>query len=284
VTTVPMSSVLAASDRGTWRAAVRKYVAILNINVRNSLAYVWDALGSGVFVVIFVFIFSQLWRATFRAQGASVIGGLTLNQTIWYFVWAELIQLSKIQAAQTIQTEVQEGSLAYTLGRPYHYLIYHFAFGLGGVFIRIAFVLVFGSAVALIQVGPLRTFRPEVMPGVLLVTALSFTLDYCITAVIGLTAFFVEDTSAFRLIYSKTNFVLGGLLLPVDFLPGSLQSVARLLPFNLVLYAPSKLFVAWDSAQFGDIIVLQIVWLAAIGTGLMLMFRWGVRRVSINGG
>lgn len=275
---------LVAPDRGTWRAQVRKYAAVARINIQNSLAYTWDALGQGVFITLFIFIFAQLWSATFQAQGADVIGGLTLNQTIWYFVWAELIQLSKINVAYTIETEVKDGSLAYTLGRPYNYLLYHYFSGFGGVLIRVIFVLSFGAGVALIKAGPLHTFRPETIPALLLMTGLAFTLDYCFHAGIGLLAFFLEDTSAFRLIYSKINFVLGGLLLPVDFLPDAIQGIARVLPFNLVMYAPSKMFVDWDGPQFVRMLGLQVFWIAVIGTGLGLLFRWGTRRVSVNGG
>jgi ABC-2 type transport system permease protein len=275
---------IAAADRGTRRAQVRKYTAIARINLQNSLAYVWDAFGQGVFITLFIFVFAQLWRATFRAQQATTIGGLTLVQTLWYFVWAELIQLSKIEVSRIIQDEVKDGSLAYTLGRPYNYLLYHFASGLGGVFMRMIFVLTFGTIVAWIEVGPLDTFRPDMMPAVLLITMLAFMLDYCITAAIGLLAFFFEDTSAFRLIYQKITFVLGGLLIPVDFLPETIQSVTRLLPFNLILYAPSKLFVAWDTGQFWSMLGLQIIWIAVLGGLLALLFRYGSRRVSINGG
>jgi ABC-2 type transport system permease protein len=275
---------IAAPDRGTRRAQIRKYSAIARINIQNSLAYAWDALGQGIFVILFIFIFSQLWHATFRAQHATEIGGLTLNQTLWYFVWAELIQLTKFNVAYTIDQEVKDGSLSYTLGRPYNYLLYHFFSGLGNVFTRIVFVLIFGALVALIEVGPLHTFRLETLPAVLLVTVLAYILDYCIIAMIGLLAFFFEDTSAFRLIYSKINFVLGGLLIPLDFLPHTVQSVARVLPFNLVLYAPAKLFVAWDGSQFLLVLGLQIVWIGIMAGLLTLFFRYGSQRVSINGG
>jgi ABC-2 type transport system permease protein len=278
---------LAAPDRGTWRAQVRKYTAIARINIQNSLAYAWEAFGQGVFVILFIFVFAQLWRATFKAQGVpegGTIGGLTLVQTLWYFVWAELIELSKIRVSTTIEAEVKDGSLAYTLGRPYNYLLYHFSAGLGQVLIRLISVLTFGSLIAWLSVGPLTTFRLVTLPGLLLITALAFALDYCIMAGIGLLAFFFEDTSAFRLIYQKTNFVLGGLLLPLDFLPDAVQSVARVLPFNLVLYAPSKMFVAWDGEQFLQMLALQFIWIGITGALLVLLFRYGARRVSINGG
>lgn len=275
---------IAAADRGTWRAQVRKYVAITRINMQNSLAYAWDALGQGLIVIVFIFVFAQLWRVTFRAQNTDVIGGLTLNMTIWYFVWAELVQLAKINPVRTIQDEVKDGTLAYTLGRPYHYILYHFFFGLGNVLVRMVVIFVFGGAVALLTAGLLETFRLETLPLVLLVTLLAFILDYCVLASIGLLAFFVEDTSAFRLIYQKISFVIGGLLLPVDFLPHNIQGVVRVLPFNLVSYAPSKLFVKWDGDQFLQVVGLQLLWIVILAGVLALIYRFGAERVSINGG
>ena len=279
-----LPSAIAAPDRGTWRAHVRKYVAITRANVQNSLAYTWDALSQGVLAILFIFVFSQLWTTTFSLQNADAINGLTLNMTIWYFVWAELVQLTKINPTRTMQDEVKDGTLAYTLGRPYNYVLYHFFFGLGQVAIRMVVVFVFGSLVALLTTGPLETFNLLTLPGVLLVTVLAYVLDYCILASIGLLAFFVEDTVAFRLIYSKIIFVLGGLLIPVDFLPAAIQSVARVLPFNLVVYAPAKLFVAWDGTQFLEIVGLQFVWIGVAAAVLSLLYRYGARRVSINGG
>lgn len=273
-----------AQDAFTWSAKLRKYRAIARTNIQNSLAYTWDALTPGIFAMIFIFVFAQLWTVTFQAQNTKEIGGLTLNMTIWYFVWAELVQLSKINPVQTIQDEVKDGTLAYTLGRPYNYVLYHFFHGLGGIGMRMVGVLIFGSFIAWTQTGLLESFQLITLPLVLLVTMLAFIVDYCVTAMIGLLAFFFEDVMAFRLIYSKVTFVLGGLLIPVDFLPQNVQDIARVLPFNLVVYAPAKLFVAWDWPQFFTIVGLQIVWIAILASLLAMFFRYGVRRVSINGG
>ncbi len=78
--------------------------------------------------------------------------------------------------------------------------------------------------------------------------------------------------------------MLGGLLIPVDFLPDAIQTVARLLPFNLILYAPSKLFVDWDQTQFFTVLGLQIVWISILAAAVVLFYRYGARRVSVNGG
>ena len=273
-----------ASDFGTWRAQARKYRAITRINMQNSLAYIWDAFSQTFFVALFVYVLGQLWTATFKAQDATLIAGLTLNQTIWYFVWAELVQLSKINPVATIQEEVKDGSLAYTLGRPYNYVLYHYFRGLGGVAVRMSTILLVGSLVAFAQTGMLGSFRLDTFPLVLIVTFLAFVLDYCISAIIGLLAFFFEDVMSFRLIYHKILFVIGGLFIPIDFLPSGIQGVVRVLPFNLVLYGPAKLFVDWDGGQFVQVVALQLVWIGILGTCLAILYRYGSQRVSINGG
>ncbi len=267
-----------------WGAVFRKYYAVVRINTRNSLVYTWDAIAQGVLIAIFMLIFARLWQVTFAAQGAATIGGLTLLQTIWYFVWAESIQLSKMNVSFKMQQEVQDGTLAYTLGRPYNYLLYHFFSGVGEVLVRFSSTLVFGSFIALVEAGTPRFIRWETLPLLLLVTLLALVVDFCMSAMIGLTAFFFEDTMAFRLIYQKLLLVLGGVLLPLDFLPDGVQTVARLLPFNAVIYAPARLFVAWDTRQFIEMIAVQGFWILVLGFLLSLFFRYGARLVSINGG
>ena len=280
----PGNTLVIAPHRRSWRRTAIKYLAIARTNLLNQLAYIWDTVTGSLLMILFIFIFAQLWGATFAAQDAEVLGGLTLNQTVWYFVWAEMIQMGKIRHVRTVQEEVKDGSLAYTLGRPYNYLLYHFAFGIGNTLVTAIVLLGAGSLVALSQVGWLGTFRLETLPALLLVTALALVLDYCVLSIIALMAFFMEDVTSLVFIYHKIVFVLGGLLIPVDLLPDWLQAIARVLPFNMVVYAPSRLFVAWDADLFGYTVVMQVVWIAVAGTALSLIYRSAMRRVSINGG
>lgn len=267
-----------------WRKTLIKYAAIAKTNFQNRLAYIWDVVAQSLLMVLFIFIFAQLWGATFEAQGSAEIAGLTLNQTVWYFVWAELLMMGKIRHVNAVSQEVKDGSLAYTLGRPYNYILYHFAFGLGNSVISMVVLGIAGSLVALSQVGMLESFSLVTLPGVMLVTLGAFVLDFCVMSIIALMSFFMEDVNSLQFIYHKIVFVLGGLLIPVDFLPDWLQSIARILPFNLAVYAPAKLFVAWDAGQFGYSLIMQALWIAVFMSLLAVVYRYGARRVSINGG
>jgi len=109
-------------------------------------------------------------------------------------------------------------------------------------------------------------------------------VDFMFLSAIGLLAFMVEDTFSFRLIYQKITFILGGLLIPIDFLPAWLQRIARLLPFQLTTYAPAKLFVAFSWEQFNQLLFSGLLWMAILGLALIWQYRWASQRLAINGG
>lgn len=262
---------------------VRKYGAITLTNLQNQLAYVWDAVGRSIFILLIMYIFVQLWTAVYQSQGTTEIAGLTLANAIWYFLFAEVIELGKFRHDTVISDEVKDGSIAYTLVRPYHYLVYHFCNGLGDTLVKMLLVFLLGAPIALIYAG-LPTINLLHLPLVLLVMGFGLLIDFCAASMIGLMAFVMEDTFSLRLIYQKLIFILGGLLIPVDFLPDWLQRIARVLPFNLTTYAPAKLFVAFSWSQFWQILPWQVIWLLILGGLLAWQYHWATQRLAVNGG
>jgi ABC-2 type transport system permease protein len=260
-----------------------KYWAITLTNLQNQLAYVWDALGRAVFIILIMFIFVQLWSAAFEVQGDAEIAGLTLADTIWYFLIAEMIELGKFRHDQRISEEVKDGSIAYTLNRPYNYLAYHFFNGLGETVVKMILIFLLGLPLVLWYAGP-PSIAWQAIPAVVVVVFLAMVLDFCMASSIGLLAFVTEDTFSFRLVYQKLMFILGGLLIPLDFLPEWLQRIAYLLPFSQVTYAPAKLFVAFDVRLLLETVSLQLVWIFITGLILFLQYRWATRRLVVNGG
>jgi len=268
---------------GQLRLTATKYGAITVTNLQNQLAYVWEALNRAVFIVLIMFVFVQLWTAVYQSQGVTEIAGLSLSATIWYLLIAETMELGKMRHDERISEEVKDGSVAYTLTRPYNYLAYHFFNGLGETAVKMLLVFLLGMPLVVYYAG-WPTIQPQHLLPVLLIAGLAVLLDFFAFSIIGLLAFVTEDTFSFRLIYQKLVFILGGLMLPLDFLPAWLQPLARVLPFNLTTYAPAKLFVAFTWAQFWQILALQAIWLTVFGLVLWRQYRWASQRLAVNGG
>lgn len=274
------------SKRSVWlalRRRVIKYGSITLTNIQNQLAYVWDAVGRAVFIILILYIFVQLWSSVYASRGGGEIAGLTLTATIWYFLVAEMIEIGKFRHDQQISDEVKDGTIAYAMTRPYNYLVYHFFNGLGETLVKMVLIFLLGLPVVWLNVGGL-SISWSTLPAVGLILLLALVLDFVMSSSIGLLAFVTEDTFSFRLIYQKLIFILGGLLIPVDFLPEWLQVIARILPFSQMTYAPAKLFVAWSAAQFWWVLMMQIFWIGVMGWLLRRQYRWAIRRLEVNGG
>lgn len=260
---------------------VDKYVAVTLTNLRSNLTYVGELVYRTTFILMILYIFIQLWKTAYGGEEQSA--GMTLIQTIWYLVITEAIILSKTSVAQTIAQEVRDGSLAYSINRPYSYLMYHFFNGLGDTFLRLVINFIAGSILVTYLIG-LIPVKPWVLLPVLLTILLALILDYCISALIGLFAFKMEDISSFLFIYQKILFILGGVLILLDFFPSWLKVTANLLPFGLIIYAPAKLFVNFSWAGFWEVAGFQVLWSLVFVILLTIVYRNGIRKVTLNGG
>jgi len=143
--------------------------------------------------------------------------------------------------------------------------------------------LIIGSCTALILVGP-PTLNLLTLPAMALIISLAVTLKYFFTLMISLTAFWVEESGPFHWIYGKLLFTIGGLFVPLEFFPGWLQDISRALPFNLMIYAPARLLVAWDINMFISVLLRQVLWLAAAGLLAQFIFQGGVKKLNVHGG
>jgi ABC-2 type transport system permease protein len=249
----------------------------------GSLIYERDVLVHSVFMFIALVTFVQLWTTTYAATNQSIIEGFSLRDLVWYLVITEVIGLSAPRIAQTIDAEVRSGDIAYALARPYNYPLYHLAGFWGETLLRAPVNAVVGSAVALVAVG----LPPTNLAGVLATLLLgvgAITLRGTIEILVGLSAFWVEDTQPAEWIYNKFVLTIGGLFLPLDLFPGWLAGIARALPFASMAYAPARVFVGFDWPVFGPLLLTQLIWLAVGWVAVSVLFRNATRRLVAHGG
>ncbi|MGA2489087.1 MAG: ABC-2 family transporter protein [Anaerolineales bacterium] len=261
---------------------MKKYLAIFKINLLNSLAYPAEIATRGGMILVFMVVFFQLWHVTYAASGSQVINSLTLHDTMWYLLLTETIELGRPRLARVISEQVKDGSIAYLLNKPYDFLLYQFSLGLGESLPRMGMLFILGSALVWAMAGPPPDLKN--WPLAFITLAIAWLLHFCVNVLIGLAAFVAEEVAPFEWIYQKLVFILGGMLIPLDFYPAWLQALAKSLPFAYMMYGPARLFVRPDMTLFIQIIAGQLLWLVVLGGLLVLTFSRGIRRLAINGG
>jgi ABC-2 type transport system permease protein len=261
---------------------IGKYWFIFQTTLINSLAYPGELIGRSLMIIPFMWIFFQLWKVTFGAAGSDVINGLTLQDTLWYLMMAETIELGRPPLARTISENIKDGSIAYLLNKPYDFMLYQLSSTMGETIFRAILNAIFGGATVWFLVG-----APAHLEGIIVALPAilgAWVLHFCVNAMIGLLAFVLEDVSAFVWIYQKLAFIFGGLLIPLDFYPPWLQALTRALPFSSTIYGPARLFVTPTLELFVNVIALQVLWIIILGLSLMLAYRRGLAALTVNGG
>lgn len=266
-----------------WPKRLAKYVEMMRITVLTDLTYALDMLSRQLSLVVIMFVFVQLWKATYRWEGTDSIGGYTMRQMLWYLTLTESMAMSMPRTAADIDDDVRIGSLAYALTKPYKYPWFLYAKHMGKGLVGFLGSLLIAGCVTWIAVGPPPVTPASVALG-FLSAFLAYTLDFWAQVSIGLCAFWIEDGSPYRLLYSRVKMLLGGMMLPLELFPGALRRIVAFLPVGEMIHAPAKTFIGLATAGFAGTVLKQAVWTAAFIALAGAVYRAGVRRVNVQGG
>ena len=140
-------------------------------------------------------------------------------------------------------------------------------------------LVVVGAGAAWLIAGP----PPQAAHGLLALVSLGLGVVVNLAAqhVVAAAAFRLRDVRATWFLYQKTVFILGGMLLPLEVLPGGLRTFALWCPFMAMAYAPARLAAGHGTAL---LLLVQAGWLVVLVAAAVLVFARGERRLEVVGG
>ena len=258
---------------------VAAYAAAFATAVRNGLAYPGELAVGCVFMVVIFFIFANLWPAAYA--GREQVEGLTLAQLLIYLVATETLVMTP-RVWHVIQAEIRSGDVAIHWARPIDYGLWHLAGFLGEAVVRAPLTFAVGAAIVWLRTGELALSPAALvaLPGF----ALALVLTFAVELVVGLSAFWTEDAAGWSLLVAMSRLLAGGVLMPLEMLPGWLAEALRWLPFPAMIYGPARLLADPDPAAAAALLATQAAWLAVLGGIARLMLAAAQRRVFVHGG
>jgi ABC-2 type transport system permease protein len=173
--------------------------------------------------------------------------------------------------------------VAYLLARPYSFVGYHYAQAMGRGILDAGFLLAEGFAVGFLFAGAPPGFAAWrlalLLPSLLVAGSVQFFLQISI----AMTAFWIEENSAFFWIFQKFALIIGTFV-PLEFLPGWAQRAAWWTPLPSLNYAPARILVAADPLESAGLIAVQLAWAAACALLAKLVFEAGRSKLTVQGG
>lgn len=264
------------------RPTLRKYVAFMNIAMGDVLSSKSALCAETVFLLVLTGIFSALW-GTLERSGVALPG--SRRALVWYLATTEWILMSVPRIPLEMGDEIRRGDVVPFLVRPASYLTAWFARAMGALAVRVP---AFGVAALAggLAFGQGLPDDPKVflytVPFGIAATAVVASYDVWI----GLGAFWLGNIRPVLWIWQKLLFILGGLMLPLDFCPAPLQRVAAYTPFASLLYGPASFLLhPGDARQRAlPLAVRLVVWLGLAVAAAAWAFRSACRRLEVHGG
>lgn len=258
---------------------MNKYLAFAKLGFRQALAEPGELLGRALFFVLILGVFSSIWRAVAESGGGS---GRQPAEMLWYLAVTEWVLMSAPLVQFQMEEDIHRGDVAYQITRPASWLGARLANGLGALAVRAPVLLVVAFAAAWSVAGP--PARPAGL-GVALAIGLAASMVVTLFHVgIGVASFWLGDVAPAYWIWQKLLFVLGGLLLPLQFYPPLFVRVARLTPFPALLAGPASLATHEPLMPVGVLVLTLAFWALVGWVTARAAFGRAVRRLHVNGG
>lgn len=253
------------------------YFAVFLAGARRAFNRPGTLFSTALFYLLILFVFSALWAAATNG-GTGEVAGYSLAAILWYLVATEAAVFpAPSRHIEEIGTSITEGQIEAELLRPVSVLGARMANELGGAFPQFVVCMVSGSVLMFALIGP----PPQVLTWLLALPAalLAIAVNYAGMHVCGAAAFWLRDSRAVWFLYQKLVFLLGGMLLPLQFLPSIVQQWALWSPFAAMAYVPGRIMAGhWEP----HLILLQLGWLVVLGGLANWCFARGQRRLAVG--
>lgn len=268
---------------------MKKYLHVLNIGIQNNLAYRFNFFARALFGFIPLLALLSVWRTIYasKAPGASV-GPYTLAEMISYYLLATIADaLTAVHDDDwQIANDIRDGAISQFVIKPIDYLWYRLVLFASG---RIAYFAV-AAVPLLVLVVLLRqyfVFPPDVFTfGLFLVSlALAALLQFFISYIVAMLAFWVLEVSTFIFIVYAFEFIAGGHLFPLDILPPGLARALAFTPFPYELFFPISIYMGKvTGAELAQGLAIQSFWVAVGYVSARFAWNRGLRRYAAVGG
>ena len=264
---------------------MNKYLGIFKTSFKQESDAIFDTLFRCVMYTLFTYVLIELWSYIYGEGAQDLINGYTLVQMLWYLIIGEcLVNTTKCaQITRDISNEIKSGSIAYKLNKPYNFYLYSISSFMAKTCFTALFTIPTAIVIGIIFAGIPATFTPVQILPCILVFIFSTFISWCLYGVIGLIAFWTQDSTPYYWVVSKT-FLLLGTFFPIEFFPGWLQPIIRFSPIYSITSGPSGLVAAFSWSSFATILLSQIIWCSIILLIGICLFNLGRRRVTSNGG
>ena len=271
-------------EESRFRSLVDFYLTTMRTAVMSQLQYRVTNYFYMLGMIAEPVIYLVVWTTIAREHGGSV-NGITVGQfAAYYIVWTLVRNMNIVFGAPFWEWRIREGHLSGQLLRPMHILHYDLAYFAGWKFVVVALWVPIAFGLSLV-------FHPALHPSALQICVFvvaiwgAYLVRSMYQGVIGMLNFWTTRGAAVFDLYMATEMLLSGRLVPLQLMPGWVQTLADFLPFKWTFGYPIEALVGDMSTRSLLLgLVAQLLWIGIGLAGYRLAWKFAIKRFTAVGG
>ncbi len=263
---------------------LRAYWKVMMMAAREDRANPLRLAGSVALGMVRMILIAAIYKAAYELTHPST---LPYENAIWsmalYFVF--IMGLSVRNVYRLVEAEVKNGSVEVSLIRPLDWRAVKICQQIGKNLLECALLMVAFFATLAMVVGfpSVDHFSLGFIAGYILILLLAIISASAMFLMVGLTAFWLNDSQSVFRIVDRTILVFGGAFVPIALLPNLAQDILRYSPLG-VYGASTQLFNPGLAAHIVPTLVASAVWAVVLIWICQLVWNRAERRIEVNGG
>lgn len=250
------------------------------------LRYYTGVFSYTIFVAGHYYLYLALYAGRAAEGLSATVGGLTVREMVTYVAisWiGRSLYFNNI--SRDLARMVTEGEIAMQMIKPFHLqsVMLFEAVGEAG------FRLIMFTLPIMLVVVPLFHVGAPAGGAALGWTLVSFTLSLMIYSqigfLVGCLAFAMKNIQGVLRAQMVGMDFLTGVIVPFTFFPGWFQNVVAWLPFQCISYVPVMIYLGKRTGpDLASGLLLQAGWAVGLTVAARLVWRYALRRVTVQGG
>lgn len=268
---------------------LRIYVPFINAGMQETTTYRVNWIFFMVGEVLGCFVSYFIWKAVYMSSENTLMNGFTMPQMIVYIFLMFLTGLL-INSGGTydIGEEIRDGSISMRLIKPVSYNATFLFQELGNKIMTICLLIppmVVGVEIVRFVITGTVQFKITGFLLYLLSCAFAYLINFFFNICFGFIAFIIKYLWGANMMKNCIVGFLSGQIIPLAFLPNTVEKVLLFLPFSSLNYTPVMIYMGtYSGITMLYYIALQLFWVLFFWGLSKLLWNISIKHLSVQGG
>ncbi len=262
-----------------------RYFRIFLLHFQNLLAHRGRSIVWLFIALVEALIYLAFIRGVFQEHSSLSHWTLPSVSAYYFLLVATAATLMTHIEVKILHDDIELGQIDGRLLKPFSYywqnfyfeIPYRFFQGVLGILLCVGLSMVFGVTIF----SPLSMFQIGLC---CLIFLLAYFISFTFKMIVGILSFITTDIRGLNELLTILIIIFAGYILPINLLPGILESIAYALPFAYIIYYPIVALLGQLSVPMMlQVIGIQIAWLVGFAFVYKIVWRSVLRQFASVG-